>query len=168
MQVYQNPPPEWRFETVTNGNLDPDLVFHGQYHVYSTSWLASFWNNIRSFRTLIHEDIRDVLLAGFSAKPPKFVDPEHMLLFQRSTNTCYEMQAGILATVPQFLGYVETRAICTTRTSSAESSTDQTAVSDQKRAYTFNWEDLVDEEPIQTHIFTKSPKSLSSNGCVLL
>lgn len=60
----------------------------------------------RTIRIMLNETIRSTLLQGFSSKPPRFTLPEYTLQFQHSTNVIYEMQADILATVPQHLGYV--------------------------------------------------------------
>jgi hypothetical protein len=53
---------------------------------------------------MLNEVIRSTLLDGFSAKPPVFTDVEHTAQFQLATETLYELQADILATVPQCVG----------------------------------------------------------------
>jgi hypothetical protein len=63
------------------------------------------WNSLRTTRILLNEMIRDTLLAGFSARPPVFNSTEYTAQFQISTDTIYEMQADILCTVPQHIGY---------------------------------------------------------------
>jgi hypothetical protein len=67
--------------------------------------MAQMWNSLRTTRILLNELIRDTLLAGFSAKPPVFSSTEYTAQFQISTDTMYEMQADILCTVPQHIGY---------------------------------------------------------------
>jgi hypothetical protein len=63
------------------------------------------WNTLRTGRILLNEVIRNTLLAGFSASSPVFRSAEHSAQFQISTDAIYEMQADILCTVPQHVGY---------------------------------------------------------------
>ena len=55
---------------------------------------------------MLNETIRSTLVEGLSASPPRFTLPEYKMQFQLSTDVIYEMQADILATVPQHLGCV--------------------------------------------------------------
>jgi hypothetical protein len=103
---YTNVPPGWEYETVV---LDEDssyyeFIYNGRYHVYYDYWIAQMWNGIRTVRIILHEIIRQVLLKGISAQPPLFTKREHTTQLQISTDTLYEMQADILASVPQHLG----------------------------------------------------------------
>ena len=104
--VCDSHPSEWRYDTFINKKSRPDIVFNGSYHVYANTWAASLWNMIRVIGILIRQDIRDILLEGFSTRPPTFTEPEHISPFQISTDLCYKMQADILASVPQALGYI--------------------------------------------------------------
>ena len=77
------------------------------YHVYSDLLVANLWNARRVMRVLLHERIRDTLLQGFAARPPKFTTAEYTQQFQLSTDICYQLQADIMASVPQHLGCVK-------------------------------------------------------------
>jgi hypothetical protein len=63
------------------------------------------WNALRTGRVLLNEVIRNTLIAGFSASPSVFRSAEHSAQFQISTDAIYEMQADILCTVRQHVGY---------------------------------------------------------------
>lgn len=98
-------PPGWEYETVYT-DMNADWIYNGRYHIYGDHWIAQIWNGMRSTRIMLGEMIRDLLLAGFSSKPPLFTAPEYTAQFQASTDVIYAMQADILRTVPQHLGYV--------------------------------------------------------------
>jgi len=103
LEIATTKPPGWEYVTVLTKEPS-EYVFNGCYHIYEDIWMSQMWNSLRSVRILLHEMIRDTLLAGFSAKPPLFSSTEHTAQFQISTDTMYEMQAGILCTVPQHIG----------------------------------------------------------------
>lgn len=65
---------------------------------------------------MLHQMIRGLLLKGFSSKPPRFTTPEYTAQFQASTDILNTMQADILATVPQHLGYVSSKNSSTSST----------------------------------------------------
>ena len=106
--VADNPPPEFQYYVL---RTESDIAFRGIYHVYFDLLTANLWNSVRVFRILLHEQIRDTLLKGLSTKPPVFTQAVHTSQLQRSIDTCYELQAGILASVPQHLGYVNHTSI---------------------------------------------------------
>ena len=97
--------PDWKYEIILT-DADPDYVYKGRYHIYYDYWISQIWNGMRTIRILLNEEIRKTLLKGFSSGPPKFVGAEYTVQFQLSTDTMYQLQADILATVPQHLGYV--------------------------------------------------------------
>ena len=105
-----NPPRELQYHTfeATSSN---DVAWRGKYHVYFDILAANLWNSVRVFRILLHERIRDTLLPGLTSNPPIFTKSEHTLQLQRSMDTCYELQAAILYSVPQHLGYVSNTSI---------------------------------------------------------
>jgi len=82
------------------------FIYNGCYHIYNDYWSANIWNGIRTVRILLHEAIRDVLLAGFAAMPPVFDRLEHTLQFHESTQILYRIQGEILASIPQHFGFV--------------------------------------------------------------
>jgi hypothetical protein len=102
-ELFTNLPQGWEYTAVST-NVASDMVYNGRYHVYYDHWIAQNWNAMRVLRILLHERIRDTLLSGFSTKPPIFYKSEHTAQFQMSIDVCYELQADILATVPQHLG----------------------------------------------------------------
>lgn len=105
LEIFVNVPPGWEYETVFT-DVDSDITYNGRYHIYYDYWIAQIWNAMRVLRVLLNENIRDTLLKGFSSKPPLFNQPEHTAQFQISTDLLYELQADILATIPQHLGFV--------------------------------------------------------------
>ena len=106
--VADDPPPEFQYYVL---RTESDIAYRGTYHVYFDLLTANLWNSVRVFRILLHEQIREALLKGFAAKPPVFTQAMHTAQLQRSTDACYELQAGILASVPQHLGYVNHTSI---------------------------------------------------------
>lgn len=108
MELFSDIPLDWEYETIFT-DADPDVVFNGFYHVYYDYWIAQLWNAMRSCRILLNEQIRGILLQGLSSKPPLFLDPEYTAQLQISTDVLIQLQAGILASVPQHLGYVSRR-----------------------------------------------------------
>ena len=99
--------PEFQYDICYTDEADPSVVHNGYYHVYADLWSANFYNSIRVIRILLHEAVREILLNGFAARPPTLSQPEHTAQFLLSTDVCNEMQAEILASVPQHLGYVK-------------------------------------------------------------
>ncbi|KAA8575713.1 hypothetical protein EYC84_004826 [Monilinia fructicola] len=99
-----NVPKGWEYITVHTEH-DPDIVFDGYYHLYYDHWVAQIWNAIRQLRILLNETVREVLLKDFSSPTPCLLGPEYAERFQICTETMYQMQAEILASVPQHVGY---------------------------------------------------------------
>ncbi|KAL3418076.1 hypothetical protein PVAG01_09791 [Phlyctema vagabunda] len=107
LSICKSPPKGWEFQTIYT-DKDPDIIFNGYYHIYYDVWVAQNWNSIRTVRILLNEKMREILLDGFRAVPPQFTSLEHTAQFQLSTDTIYILQAEILASVPQHLGYIST------------------------------------------------------------
>jgi hypothetical protein len=109
LEFFVNIPSGWGYETVF-ADIDSDIIFNGRYHIYYDYWIAQIWNAMRALRILLNEKVRDALLNGFSSTPPLFNQSEQTAQFQISTDLLYELQADILATVPQHLGFVSRSA----------------------------------------------------------
>jgi hypothetical protein len=104
LNLSENAPSGWEIETIFTDEIC-DLVWNGRYHVYYDYWIAQIWNALRVVRIMVHELIRGVLIQGFSSVPPTFNQPEHSAQFQISTDTLYELQADVLYSVVQHIGY---------------------------------------------------------------
>jgi hypothetical protein len=104
LEIVTNVPPGWEYITVYTDEQS-DHVWNGRHHVYTDYWISQMWNSLRTVRILLNEMIRNTLLDGFSKSPPVFSASEYSAQFQISTDTMYEMQADILCTVPQHIGY---------------------------------------------------------------
>jgi len=104
--VWDEPLFSWRFEIHYADAFDPETIFDGVYHIYRSPWSARYWNSLRLFRAMIHEQVRSTLTKGLASHPPIFTEAPYELLFQTSTDICHQMQAEILASVPQALGYL--------------------------------------------------------------
>jgi hypothetical protein len=104
-EFFVNVPVGWEYETVYT-DVESSMIYNGLYHIYYDFCIAQTWNAMRILRILLNEQIRDALLKGFSSKPPLFNQPEHTAQFQISTDLLYQLQADILATVPQHLGFL--------------------------------------------------------------
>lgn len=141
-------PSDWRYETFSAQDLDPDVVFNGRYHVYAELGAAAVWNSIRMFRMFIHQELREYFLKGSAAEPLLFSQPEFTSQFNCSTDICYEMQAAVFASVPQSLGYIRVTGICDEGLKSIP-----TLSADGTR---------------MTHMISSAPTALPSSGNVLL
>jgi hypothetical protein len=104
-EIFQTIPSGWEYQTVYT-DIESDAIYNGCYHIYYDYWIAQMWNGVRAIRILLHETIRDVLLAGLAANPPIFNSSEHSLQLHASSQILYKLQADILASVPQHLGFV--------------------------------------------------------------
>lgn len=91
LDIVSNVPPGWEYQTITTDE-ESTVAFHKQYHVYYDYWISMIWNALRSIRMLINELIREVLLKGFSERPPAFNKTEHTAQFQISTDVLYQNQ----------------------------------------------------------------------------
>jgi hypothetical protein len=111
LELFSSVPVAWKYEVVStnSGAVNPELLFPGcaTYHVYRDFGVAQIWNSMRACRILLNRAIRDVLLRGFAAKPPVFVELEYTALFQTATDILFQLRNDILASVPQYLWYGE-------------------------------------------------------------
>jgi len=83
----------WKYEVIStnSGAVNPELLFPGcaTYHAYRDFGAAQIWNSMRACRILLNRVIRDVLLRGFVAKPPVFVELEYTALFRTATDMLF-------------------------------------------------------------------------------
>ncbi|KAF4627517.1 hypothetical protein G7Y89_g10632 [Cudoniella acicularis] len=94
--------PEYGYETVYTDE-NPDLVWKGFYHQYQNHWTAQIWNAMRTCRILLHEAIRDQQLIGSNALVPIFTEAEIATQTESSNAIMLQLQADILASVPQHI-----------------------------------------------------------------
>ena len=171
LELFSDVPLGWEYETVYT-DADPDVVFNKSYHVYYDYWIAQLWNAMRTIRILLNEQIREILLRGFSSKPPLFLGPEYTAQLQISTDVLYELAADILASVPQHLGYVSKRTPQTSTSNSA------TPASSHQTNLRFLWSAFAEFEPAlpefshplpwHRHDGTAKPMIRASGGYFLL
>ena len=97
---------DWTFETVYSDlDLSSDFIILDHYHVYPNFISAQMWNYVRVMRLTLREIIRKTLVQGFSCQPPIFFKIEHAVQFQISTDTLFQLQRELLASIPQYLGF---------------------------------------------------------------
>jgi hypothetical protein len=99
LAAFQDVPENWKYRTVYT-DQDDDCVWNRRYDVYNDYWTSQIWNGMRSCRILIHEIVRDQLLAASTAMNPIFTKEESKEQNAQSVHTMYKMQADILATIP--------------------------------------------------------------------
>jgi hypothetical protein len=99
-EVFSNTPDAWKYSTVYTDEY-PDLIWNGNYHLYSDCWMAQLWNGMRTCRILLHETIRDQLLSASLAMTPIFPEGEIAAQTEHSVEIMLQLQADILASVPQ-------------------------------------------------------------------
>ncbi|KAM3076026.1 hypothetical protein ACMFMG_006461 [Clarireedia jacksonii] len=105
LDFFTHVPEGWEIETVYT-DQDPHLVWNGCYHVYYDHWIAQMWNAIRQLRILLH-----IIIHALIVQDGQHIDnPAAALQLQNSLRTIQHMQADILASVPQQVGYHTTRS----------------------------------------------------------
>jgi hypothetical protein len=164
LELFSDVPPGWEYETVYT-DADPDVVFNGRYHVYYDYWVAQLWNAMRTIRILLNEQIRGVLLQGFSSRPPLFLGPEYTAQLQISTDVLFELAADILASVPQHLGYVSKPTPQTPAPNTA------TPASSDQTSSRFLWTDFDESSPALPWMhcdISSKPMIRASGGYFLL
>jgi hypothetical protein len=90
----------WKYRTLY-ASEDDEGIWNRRYDVYNDYWTAQIWNGMRSCRILIHEIVRDQLLAASSAITPIFTEEDAKEQNRQSVLAMLTMQADILASVPQ-------------------------------------------------------------------
>ncbi|KAF2010588.1 hypothetical protein BU24DRAFT_496549 [Aaosphaeria arxii CBS 175.79] len=78
-------------------------VFGSRYHIYTHMAAAQIWNWIRYIRIYLHDIIRNSIILGFSMSPPSLFGKKYTHILQETTQTLYNLQADILASIPQLL-----------------------------------------------------------------
>ena len=66
VDAFTTTPESWKYRSVYI-DYDDDCIWNRRYDVYNDYWTAQIWNGMRSCRILIHEMIRDQLLAASTA-----------------------------------------------------------------------------------------------------
>ena len=168
LELFSVVPPGWEYETIHTDTADPDLVYNGCYHVYYDHWVAQLWNGVRIVRMLLNEQVRELILAGLAAKPPQFLGPEYTAQVQISTDIILQMQADVLASVPQHLGFAGVkRAVSKTLLSlSSEPSPEK----GQPKAW-FLWNDFInstDSVGSPSQIRSETPMIRAAGGYFLM
>lgn len=113
-------PVSWRFKTVNDPGANADIVYRGTYHVYYNTWVAKVWDGIRACRIILNQAIYCLLLReALTWAPHELVSNDddnkddskgggaYVGMLQRISTTTTEMRDGILASVPQMLGFVD-------------------------------------------------------------
>ena len=81
------------------------MVYEGYYHTYANMSSARMWNNYRSVRILVHEDLLDNL-SRLSSTSPSFIRNACNNQTRQSNIVLSEMSAGICASVPFHLSHI--------------------------------------------------------------
>lgn len=103
----------WGFKTVHDSGANPRIVYHNIYHVYHNMWVAKAWNGIRACRIYLNQVIQCLLLREGLMWAPSELSLDgglYTALLHRVSITTTVMRDGILASVPQMLGFVHDEA----------------------------------------------------------
>ena len=95
-------PESWKYRTLY-ADQDEDHIWNRRYDVYNDFWTIQIWNGMRTCRILLHEIVRDHLLAASTAITPVFTEQESKEQNTQSTLAMLNMQADILASIPSHL-----------------------------------------------------------------
>jgi hypothetical protein len=101
-ETHADLPVEFKFQTVISIDQQ-DVVWDGYYHKYDNYWAAQIWNGMRICRILLHETIQEQIRVGSLAPVPVFTDAEVNTQNAKSITILLQLQADILASVPQHL-----------------------------------------------------------------
>ena len=107
LAICANAPSLYKYETIYT-SAEPGLIFAGRYHLYQNYMSASVWNGMRAIRMMLQEIVRDTLAKLYSSRPSSPADEHFTAQYQASTDTLYQLQSDIIASVPQHLGYAPT------------------------------------------------------------
>ncbi|OQD93561.1 hypothetical protein PENSOL_c031G02953 [Penicillium solitum] len=134
-------PMSWRFKTVSDPTANPRLVFQGKYHIYYNTWIAKVWDGMRACRIILNQVIYCPLLReGLAWAPHEFSDGgAYTSLLQRTSDTTTEMRDGILASVPQMLGFIQDEATTGASYIDCSSSADPTRLVPASGVYFVVW-----------------------------
>lgn len=111
LSICANAPGVYEYETIYT-DVESGIIFAGCYHMYQDFMSATIWTGMRTIRMLLQETIRDNLLELRSSRPSLSVDEQYKAQYQASTNTLYQLQYDIIASVPQHLGFTPTKSVC--------------------------------------------------------
>lgn len=109
LSICANAPSVYEYETIYT-HAEPGVIFAGCYHVYQDYMSASNWNGMRTVRMLLQDIIRDALLKFHYSRLSFSIDGQYTAQYQASTNTLYQLQYDVIASVPQHLGYTPTKS----------------------------------------------------------
>jgi len=99
LEAFANLPEDYYYKVVYTDET-PELIWNGNYHVYSGDWMATIWNAMRVCRIMLHETIRDQLLSASTAMTPIFTEYEIAAQNDSSLDAMVQMRSDILASVP--------------------------------------------------------------------
>ncbi|KAJ4337340.1 hypothetical protein N0V95_008352 [Ascochyta clinopodiicola] len=95
----------WQYETVQL--QQPSEYAYGTfYHIYTDSWIAQMWNNLRSCRMYLYRVIREQLRKGYTCKPPLFSRDEAAPQIAAAEKVVRTTTAAICASAPQLTGMI--------------------------------------------------------------
>lgn len=110
---------EWKFDTVPVDN-NPS----GYAHIYHNFGAAQGWNGIRAIRVMLHGIARVAIRRDReSSHPRSSLDEVYTEQLERSAEVLAQLQADILASIPQHLGYTASGTNSQASTPSDASST---------------------------------------------
>jgi hypothetical protein len=99
LAAFADVPESWQYRTLY-AEQDNEFIWNRRYDVYNDYWTAQIWNGMRACRILLHEIVRDQLLAALTAIIPIYTEEESKGQDQQSVLAMLNMQADILATIP--------------------------------------------------------------------
>ncbi|MCJ1420027.1 hypothetical protein MMC32_006383 [Xylographa parallela] len=87
-------PPGWEYTTIYT-NSDPDVIYAGYYHLYQDFMIAQLWNGMRTFRIMLQEIIRGVLVGKFGSLPEDQMERDFAAQCQTTKAPSYQSQDNI-------------------------------------------------------------------------
>ncbi|KAF9692254.1 hypothetical protein EKO04_009373 [Ascochyta lentis] len=95
----------WQYETVQL--KQPSEYAYGTfYHIYTDSWIAQMWNNLRSCRMYLYRTMREQLCKGHTCNPSLFPRNEIAPRIAAAEKVIRTTTAAICASAPQLTGMI--------------------------------------------------------------
>ncbi|MCJ1438959.1 hypothetical protein MMC27_008349 [Xylographa pallens] len=98
LSLCSNIPPGWEYTTIYTDS-DPDVIYAGYYHLYQDFMIAQLWNGMRTFRIMLQEIIRGVLVGKFGSLPEDQIERDCAAQCQNTMALSYQSQDNMSPSV---------------------------------------------------------------------
>ncbi|CAG8928594.1 unnamed protein product [Penicillium salamii] len=111
---------------------DPEVVYHGRYDIYHSSWAIRVWNNARMLQMITCNIIYFILTKTLTTSTDPVLRAHAKTGLQGTLQIQSKLENDMLATVPQALGYISS-------TSQPNSTVDFSSPASVSGSYLLTW-----------------------------